>query len=94
MARPVVRVHRMQIGFDAPTFIELKHPLTATQANILHILGEFPNRFVTRNDLRARLRLSEMSIMIHVSRTRKCLTADWTIESHDKGYRLIDLRDK
>jgi DNA-binding response OmpR family regulator len=97
MGRSVVRVqvHQLQIGFDTPIVIELKQPLTATQANVLHILGEFPNRVVTRSDLRARLCLSYSSVMIAVSRLRRCLpAADWTIENYDKGYRLIDLRDK
>jgi DNA-binding response OmpR family regulator len=96
MGRSVVRVrvHQMQIGFDTPIVIELKQPLTATQANVLHILGEFPNRVVTRHDLCARLHLSASSVMIAISRLRRCLTIDWTIETFDNGYRLIDLRDK
>lgn len=85
----------MSIGIDQPMVIELKNRPTPIQANVLHILGEFPNRWVSRQDLCARLNTEIRGLKIAVCRLRKLLTVDWTIQNNRRdGYRLIDLRDK
>ena len=90
-ARPTMRV-----GFDTPIDIELKRPLfSQNQRNLLTILGEFPNRFVNHNHLCERMGMETGALRIHITKLRKCLTPDWTIEARPhRGYRLIDLRDK
>jgi DNA-binding response OmpR family regulator len=94
MNRPAQPFAQM-IGFDAPIVVELKAHITAQQQSVLHVLGEFPNRFVTQAELRQRLGAENLAIRIHVCRLRKHLTHDWTIQfAPGRGYRLIDMRDK
>ena len=85
----------MRVGFDTPIDIELKYELSPHQRNLLIILGEFPNRFVNHNHLCERMGLESNALRIQVTRLRRCLTPNWTIEARPhRGYRLIDLRDK
>jgi len=94
MSRPVPSIREVRTGIDTPIVIKLKRPLQHNQANLLHILGEFPNRLVSYDDLCLRLKSSHMGVKIRACRLRKCLTVDWTIQRENRGYRLIDLRDK
>jgi hypothetical protein len=93
--RPTMIPSSMRIGFDDPMTIELKGQPTPSAANLLHVLGEFPNRFVPMYDLCDRLRSTELGVKILACRLRKYLTVDWTIQHIPRrGYRLIDLRDR
>jgi DNA-binding response OmpR family regulator len=94
MSRPAVRTREMRVGIDNPIVIQLKTRPRPSEANLLHILGEFPNRYVAVNDLCARLKVSRTSLKIHACRLRKHLTGDWLVQGIGNGYRLIDLRDK
>jgi len=87
----------MRVGFDTKIDIALKARPTAGQAGILHVLGEFPNRFVSKNDLCERLGVDVNAMKIQMCRLRKLLPVEWTIESRrndSDGYRLIDMRGK
>ena len=94
MSRPLPSIREVRTGIDTPVVIKLKKPVQANQANLLHILGEFPNRLVSYIDLCDRLQATSTSVRIRACRVRKCLTGDWTIQCSQRGYRLIDLRDK
>jgi DNA-binding response OmpR family regulator len=92
MRRPATR--EMRVGIDNPIVVQLKTQPRPSEANLLHILGEFPNRYVAINDLCARLKVSHLGLRIHASRLRRHLTSDWLVQGIGNGYRLIDLRDK
>jgi hypothetical protein len=88
-------INSMYIGFDAPTVIVFKKPVTRAEANFLHILGEFPNRWVPIRDVCDRLNTNPVGVRIQACRVRKCLTGDWDIQGgYNNEYRLLDLRDR
>jgi|SRR5215471_15030249 len=86
----------INIGYEKPDVIELKHAPSRQHVNVLIILGEYPNRVVDISDMCERLGIGAHCLRCLITRLKfKFLDGnEWTIQKWEGGYRLIDLRDR